>query len=472
MYLHDLLETVPTQDPLPTIKVEGIETNSKRVKAGDVFFALTGHTTDGHDYIEAAIKAGAVAVVGTEPMEFEAVPYIQVADSRKTVAFAAKTFYGNPSHQKTVIGITGTNGKTTTSFLLKGMLEGLGYSCALFGTVHYVINGETLPSPNTTPDSLQFQRLLHESKDDVVLMEVSSHGIDQLRIEGIDFDYTVFTNLDHDHLDYHHTMEEYFAVKSKLFHQLKATGTAVVCTLDSWGVRLVNQLVGDNIPMKTVGVLPESDTLLSEDYYSISMGQEQIQLPLDMPRHNRINAALAATVIKEMGGSLAQVEQELTTFSGVPGRFEVVEGPEDIRIVIDYAHTADAFRQVLESARQLSTGRILHVFGFRGKRDATKRPEMIRVSTQHSDHSILTFDDLNGLTAEQMTHQLDELEFTGERINDRTRAIERAISQARSGDWIVITGKGSESYQEDFELHTTTDAETVALVLRSLKLSC
>lgn len=445
MYLHELLDAFSIQNSYPSIQIRGVETNSRRVQPGDVFFALTGHTSNGHDYIDQAVAAGAVAVVGTQECTLVEIPYIRVADTRKAVALAAKRFYNHPSSRKVVIGITGTNGKTTTSFLLREMLEQAGKRCALFGTVHYVINGKTLPSPNTTPDSLQFQRLLHESEDDVVIMEVSSHGIDQLRIEGIEFDFAVFTNLDQDHLDYHGTMDAYFEVKSRLFNQLKSKGTAVVWSENAWGSRLADQLKARGVRVIAVDKRNMEDSLQSQH----------------LPFHNRINAELAATIAIQMGCSKEGIQQALHSFQGVPGRFELIEVPNDIHVVIDYAHTADAFNQVLSSVRNLAKGRILHVFGFRGNRDASKRQAMIEASLKGSDLSILTSDDRNGVSQLEMESQLDKLEFTGKRIQDRTEAIGFALEQAVSGDWIVITGKGNEPYKDDYEAPCQSDRETV-----------
>ncbi|WP_392455338.1 UDP-N-acetylmuramoyl-L-alanyl-D-glutamate--2,6-diaminopimelate ligase [Chryseomicrobium aureum] len=443
MLLEELLASL-SQDPLPEVELTGIETNSLHVQPGNLFFALVGHVSDGHAYIEDAIERGAVAVVGTKPLAPFKVPYIQVEDSRKAVALAAKRYYNNPSASKTVIGITGTNGKTTTSFYLKEMLEKAGKKCALFGTVQYIINGQELPSPNTTPDSLNFQRLLHESQDDVVIMEVSSHGIDQLRIEGIEFDFAVFTNLDQDHLDYHGTMENYFQVKAKLFDQLKPTGVAVIWTEGYWGRRLAQKL--ENGP-----------------HHVLELSKRAVERFADsnIPFHNQMNAVLAAAIAKKMIVEEQVVEQVIQQFSGVPGRFEVIHFTEDRHVVIDYAHTADAFTQVLASVRKLAKGRVFHVFGFRGGRDETKRQAMVEASEKGSDVQVLTFDDLNGLPVQAMQEQLQKLRFTGIRIDDRTEAIAYALEQASAGDWVVITGKGNEQYRDRYMAPCQSDSETV-----------
>ncbi len=260
MNLLKLLEPIKKiNDTLRYLKIEDLSINSKQVRPNTLFIAISGVNADGHDYIEEAIRNGATAIVGEkdinelaiQSLEDEkyaegmvenrelSIPYIQVENSRKALANIACQFYGNPTKNKTVIGITGTNGKTTTSFMLKKILEDVGYTCTLFGSIQNEVNGQIIPSINTTPDALELQKNLAESNDDFIIIEVSSHGISQNRIEGIEFDYCLFTNLDHEHLDYHRDMEDYFRVKSILFQQLKPSGKAIINTLDSWGKRLV-----------------------------------------------------------------------------------------------------------------------------------------------------------------------------------------------------------------------------------------
>lgn len=460
MQLNELLEDL-VPGTLPVLDIKGLETNSSRVREGHIFFAIKGHQSDGHDYIEDAIQAGAVAVIGTrEHVEIQ-VPYIQVENIRYILAHAAKRYYGNPSAQKVMIGITGTNGKTTTSFLLKHMLEAAGYSCALFGTVNYIINGETLTSPNTTPDSLQLQKYIRESQDDVVIMEVSSHGIDQLRIEGIEFDYALFTNLDHDHLDYHHTMEAYFAVKARLFEQLKTEGHAVVNTLNSYGHRLVGLLKEQHLPVLTLGVSTHHDARLDMHKRVLEIAGKPLELSTIVGSHNVQNAAMAALTAAHLGTTMAQVQEGLEAFTGVPGRFQIYRLDDGVTAVVDYAHTAEAFEHILRTAKEEGAENLFHVFGFRGNRDRTKRQKMVDVSNKWSTHVILTFDDLNGLEPVEMERQLCELQFEGRVIADRTIAIQSALEEAQSGDWVLITGKGTETYKQSFELPCTSDSEVV-----------
>lgn len=450
MNLQELLRDFTTQ-PIPDCEITGLETTSSRIKEGFLFFAIEGHRADGHTYIAQAVEAGAVAVIGTRTVIEATVPYLVVEDIRYVLAHVAKRFYQNPSASKCMIGITGTNGKTTTSFMLKEMLEASGLRCSLFGTVKYEINGEDFASLNTTPDSLQLQQYIHRSQDDVVIMEVSSHGIDQQRIEGLEFDYAFFTNLDHDHLDYHETMEAYFEVKARLFNQLKPGGKAVINTQNPWGAQLAERLEAQGIEILNV---PHAN-LLEE--------RAETTFPTIKGMHNRFNAAMAWVVAEDMMCTRQVLIQGLHSFKGVPGRFQLYPLTTGATVVIDYAHTAEAFEFLLQTAREEGARRIFHVFGFRGNRDRTKRQKMLDVSTRLSDVVILTVDDLNGLSIEELLAEYDELNYSGTVIPDRTEAIHAALHQASSGDWVIITGRGVEPYKKIYRHATTTDDETVLL---------
>lgn len=447
MNLQELLKDFTTQS-IPDYPITGLETNSSRIQEGFLFFAIEGHHADGHTYISHAIENGAVAVVGTRTGIELDVPYLVVKDIRYVLAQSAKRFYRNPSASKCMIGITGTNGKTTTSFMLKAMLEAAGMSCSLFGTVKYEINGEVFASPNTTPDSLQLQRYIHQSKDDVVIMEVSSHGIDQQRIEGIEFDYALFTNLDHDHLDYHNTMDAYFEVKARLFDQLKVDGKAVVQTENPWGAKLAARLRERGVPLLEV---PSPERLREK------------KLPHVKGIHNRFNAAMAWVTAADMDCPSHKLTEGLTAFSGVPGRFQLYPLSSGATAVVDYAHTAEAFDYLLQTVKEEGARRILHVFGFRGNRDRTKRQQMMDMSMRWSDEVILTVDDLNGLTLQELLLDYQELSHSATLIEDRTEAIFAALKWAGEGDWVVITGRGMEPYKETYRHASATDEETILL---------
>ena len=482
--LAKLLEPlIKIDDKLHSFKIEGISINSKGVVQNTLFIAISGESVNGHEFIEEAIQNGAVAIVGEKnldelgierledatfmkgkigPNELSeySIPYIQVENSRKALAKIACQFYGNPTKNKTVIGITGTNGKTTTSFMLKKILEDAGNTCTLFGSIHNEVNGQVTPSINTTPDALELQNRLAQSNDDFVILEVSSHGISQHRIEGIEFDYCLFTNLDHEHLDYHHDMEDYFNVKTTLFEQLKPTGKAIINGFDLWGTELSKQLIADN---KQVILLGQNVQL--KEWHSCfgkltSFDGDDIDLHLQvLGKHNILNASMALLTARELGITKESIVQSLLQFSGVPGRFEILTHPKGAKIVIDYAHTHDAFSQCLQTIKEQGAKRIFHIFGFRGNRDQTKRQPMVEISKELCDLTLLTLDDLNGTTKESMEQTLHELH--GAVILDRTIAIKQVLELANEGDWVCITGKGHETYKEKFQYPTATDKETV-----------
>ncbi|RID89135.1 UDP-N-acetylmuramoyl-L-alanyl-D-glutamate--2,6-diaminopimelate ligase [Peribacillus asahii] len=476
MKLSVLLECIEklTDESVPNINIEGISTNSAAVRPNEVFVAIPGYRVDGHDFIEAAIKAGASVIVGEKDLKDLPVPYIKVSNSRLALAKLACQFYEHPSRKKILIGITGTNGKTTTAFMLKYILETLGRTCSVFGTVHNVINGQASPSQNTTPDALELQRLLALSEDEFVIMEVSSHGLSQYRVEGVEFDYCLFTNLDHDHLDYHHDMDEYFLVKAKLFNQLKPHGKAIVNHYNSWGEKLVNLL---NLKDEDICIIGDErhhhlkiDKIKSDVFTLVFERNQCFNLNLKMlGYHNILNASMAFLTAQKIGLPSSQIIQALEMFPGVPGRFEMMQHPNNgATIVIDYAHTADAFYHCLQTARDEGAKRVFHIYGFRGNRDTDKRKEMVNLSQTFSDSSVLTLDDLNGVSYDDMEQDLYKLNQSGSVIPDRTLAIKNVLDQVDEGDWVFITGKGAETYQQQFELPTASDIETVQYIFQQL----
>ncbi|AQQ55298.1 UDP-N-acetylmuramoyl-L-alanyl-D-glutamate--2,6-diaminopimelate ligase [Planococcus lenghuensis] len=479
MNLTDILYKVATTLPLTSeqanLFVSGITDNSSEVTDGDLFIAIKGVNQDGHDHIQTAIQKGAAAIIGEQIAPLLSIPYIQVENSRKTLAWAAKNFYGDPSQRKTVIGITGTNGKTTTSFLLKHLFEENGQSCSLIGTIQNVINDEVIPSRNTTPSALTLYKLLAKSKDDVVVMEVSSHGIDQYRIEGIEFDCCLFTNLHHEHLDYHGTMEAYFEKKAVLFNQLKENGVAIINTEDDWGEKLAMDLKHKGTTVITVGSNKEN-VLCLKDFQAqnpsvtvIESGEEATVTSPMVGIHNLYNTVMAYATAYRFGVTKQQITHTLPLFAGVGGRFEMTKLPNGVTVVIDYAHTSDALYYCLTAARSQGATKLIHVFGFRGDRDESKRTDMLRVSSIISDRYILTHDDLNSVSPSEMTHTLEKLNqsFGNEKgivVPDRSLAIQHAIHSSSSGDWVIITGKGIESYKQVVQLETNSDKETVQLI--------
>ncbi len=468
--LGDGIANVSEQDR--DIFINGIANNSLDVKEGFMFVAITGYQVDGHTYIEKAIEAGAKVIIGEKEITDLSVPYIRVDNSRAILADVAKRFYSEQT-DKTIIGVTGTNGKTTTSFMLKHILEAYGKSCSLFGSVYNYINGEkSTPSVNTTMDALQLQKELSRSQDQIVIMEVSSHALSQYRVKGISYDYALFTNLDHDHLDYHKDMEDYFSVKAQLFNQLKPDGAAVINTNNKWGRNLEKRLSETNDQITCVGN-KESDLYIQQhktgDIHFVYKNKEIYPIKLSIKgKHNIQNAALAFLTARNMGVPGEVIVDALQTFPGVPGRFEVVNHPTGAQVVVDYAHTCDAFAQCLRTGREMGAKRIIHIFGFRGNRDVTKRRGMVEVSEQHSDLCILTLDDLGTESLDGMVEVLHDLKpaIKGKVIPDRTSAIEYAWKIAKEGDWIFITGKGDEVYKNTYLLPTNSDKDTLNYLLK------
>lgn len=474
MKLNILLEHVDKamNSPLLDIDVdiEGIATNSSLVSPNDIFVAIPGYRVDGHQFIDDAIRAGASVVVGEKEIKDLMVPYVRVPNSRLALAKMACQFYGNPSRNKVVIGITGTNGKTTTTYMLKYILETYGKSCSLFGTVQNVVNGKALPSINTTPDALELQKQFAMSEDEIIIMEVSSHGLSQYRVEGVEFDYCLFTNLDNEHLDYHRDMEAYFSVKASLFDQLKPDGLAIINYLDSWGKKLADQLTHKGCKIYSLGDKSHHDLQIvnyKPGVSTIAFGNQSLELRLNiLGKHNLINASMAFLTALSIGIPQHKIVYSLETFPGVPGRFEVLHHPKGATVVIDYAHTADAFYHCLQTAREEGANRVFHVFGFRGERDTEKRREMVSVSKEISDVQILTLDDLNNVPYEEMEQVLYTLSDGGYVISDRTLAIKEVLEHTHKGDWVCITGKGAEDYQQKFRLPTASDKETVQFLFR------
>lgn len=478
MDLYEALEPLLLEgDVAFEMKISGIQFHSGKVKKGDLFVAIPGLTTDGHEYIADAVLSGAAAVVGEKELSGLPVPYYRVSNARLALARLADAFYGHPSGRHTMIGITGTNGKTTTSYLLRYILESAGITCTLIGTVSNRINGIELPSTQTTPDALQLQQLLDQSRDRAVIMEVSSHGIDQERIGATRFDYAVFTNLSHDHLNYHKTMDDYFKAKARLFGQLKEQGEAVINSHCEWGARLIDQLLALD---KNVQAFGESEwnelelvRVISEFplKFVIREGGEHHEITLPLPGvYNAWNAAAAWLTARRMGVEPFTIKQALQTFPGVPGRFEIYRHPAGARFIVDYAHTPDGFQQFLRTLSTLQPKRIIHVFGFRGNGDPSKRGQMLEISTAWSDLIILTLDNLAGVEAD---HLLEEMGILADRygrdrivlIQDRTKAIEYAWQQAGADDVVAITGKGHEAYERNFALPAASDRETVQYLM-------
>jgi UDP-N-acetylmuramoyl-L-alanyl-D-glutamate--2,6-diaminopimelate ligase len=448
--------------------VYAITDDSRAVTGRSLFVAVKGERVDGHGFVEQAIKAGAVAVIVQAPVTAGPVPFVLVADSRKALGLLGSRFHGDPSARLKMIGVTGTNGKTTTTYLCKALLEGIGRQVGLIGTVGYQIGRETLPAAHTTPGALDLQELLAkmvESGLTAAVMEVSSHALALDRTSGCEYDVAVFTNLTQDHLDFHHTMDEYFEAKVRLFTGLaggwKAGKRALVnvddprgnairaaCPVPVWGYAIQNQaeLKAERVRLSLTGTTFTAAT---------PAGSFTVESRL-VGEHNVYNLLGAIGVALHDGATSDQICEATAHITNVPGRFERVSSGQDFTVVVDYAHTEDALLRLLTAAQELKTGRIITVFGCGGDRDRGKRPKMGRAAVEYSDMVILTSD--NPRTEDPMAI-LREVEV-GVRealerrshvqyhlVPDRREAISAAIREAHRGDMVLIAGKGHEDYQ-------------------------
>lgn len=447
-----------------SIEIDGLAFNSAKVENNYIFVAISGTHKDGHEFIQDAISNGASVVIGEENLSSIGVPYIQVNNSRKALGLLANMFYENPTQHKIMIGITGTNGKTTTSYMLKHILESAGISCSLFGSICTIINGVENISTHTTLDALTLNQLMATSNDRAIIMEVSSHGLAQARVEGLRFDYCIFTNLEHEHLDYHENMESYYLAKQSLFNYLKPSGIAVIKSDSIWGERLCEYV--SSLNRKVIKVNGTDPTHIISNESLVLNKRHPLRYSINnrmKGKHNIENAALAFSTAVSLNIEPLDIENSLQHFSGVPGRFEMFQHPNGANFIVDYAHTGNAFSHILETANLYNPERIVHVFGFRGNRDVQKRSNMIQISLNNCHTCILTFDDLNGVPTQQMIEELTSLDPMNKCviIPDRTLAIQYAWDLAQYNDLIVITGKGIENYQQKFELPTLSDLHTL-----------
>jgi UDP-N-acetylmuramoyl-L-alanyl-D-glutamate--2,6-diaminopimelate ligase len=437
-------------------EVTSIELDSGRVAPGALFFCVPGHRFDGHDFAATAVAAGAVGLMVERPLELP-VPQIVVAPgtARASMAQMSCTFYDNPARSLMTIGVTGTNGKTSVTHLLGSILECHGESCLVLGTLDGV---------RTTPESPVVQRTLAEARRDgrtALSMEVSSHALTERRVDGIRFDAAVFTNLSHDHLDHHRTMEAYFAAKAMLFTEDRAA-RAVVNTDDPWGRRLAGM---GAVPVVTYGAADATDIETGPGRTTFQWRGRRVELSLTGAYHvaNAVAAATAATVL---GVPEDTAVAGLGRARPVPGRFELVDAPAPFTVVVDYAHTPDGLAVALDSAHRLAGGgRVVCVFGCGGDRDHDKRPLMAQVASTGADVTVITSDNPRhedpGAIIEEVAGGVVEGAVV-EVEPDRARAIGRAVALARPGDVVLVAGKGHESVIETGDRRIPFDDRLVA----------
>src|SRR5436189_489461 len=450
--------------------VESIAYDSRRVQRNGLFVALRGEKSDGHQFIEQAVEKGATVIVTEREVQSPRATCVVVENTRSAMADLSAVFFQQPARRLKLAAVTGTNGKTTTTFLIKHILEKAGLRCGLLGTVRYEIADRVLPAVRTTPESLDVYDLLGQMVNagcKAAAMEVSSHALAQDRVRGLEWDVAVFTNLTQDHLDFHGTMENYFEAKARLFLELagqkaKTKPTAVINLDDPYGAKLVDRLA-KKIPIITYGVGARADFRASNyhaefagtSYQLDARGKSYlVRVPL-IGRFNVANSMAALATASSMGISLRDAILSLGRSPQVPGRLEAVPAKRQFQVFVDYAHTPDALLNVLKTARELSPRKLIVVFGCGRDRDKQKRPLMARVADENADFSIITSDnprkeDPDAIIAEaEKGFRSDHYE----KITDRAQAIARAIELAQPRDIILIAGKGHEAYQE-FADHT------------------
>ena len=486
MRLDKLIEEVDTVKITGDTNVEigGIFYDSREVIPGGLFVAIRGFETDGHRFIDDAVKRGAAVVVVEEDLNvssYENVTAVQVADSRAVMSTFADTFYEHPSMELKLIGVTGTNGKTTVCYIIEEIIKAAQRSPGIIGTINYRYLRKIVVPPHTTPEAIDLSKLLREMVDSGVThaaMEVSSHALDLKRVDHCMFDVAVFTNLTQDHLDYHVTMEEYFERKARLFTELininikgKKETTSVINVDDPWGKKLIPRISGEVI---TFGLNSNADIYPTNFEMDTKGVRGEIKTPEGvfefdsnlLGKHNIYNIMSAVGASMGAGLGLDAVKLGINGKITIPGRLEAVDCGQDFLVLVDYAHTDDALKNVLSTLRPLANKKLITLFGCGGDRDKRKRPKMARAAAKESDKVVVTSDnprteepgkiiegilegfegmDIKEVEAKDSAFGDDEKVFVV--IPDRKRAIAFAVSEAERGDIVLIAGKGHEDYQ-------------------------
>jgi UDP-N-acetylmuramoyl-L-alanyl-D-glutamate--2,6-diaminopimelate ligase len=433
---------------VPPVDVSALAYDNRVVEPGTVFFCVPGMTRDGHDFAPDAVARGAAALVVDHPLDLR-VPEVVVTDVRAAMAPAAAKLAGDPTARLDVVGITGTNGKTTSAFIVRGLLEAAGRRTGLLGTVTSVIGGNEAPTVRTTPEAIDLQRTFKEmldAGDECCAMEVSSHALELHRADAIHWRVAVFTNLTQDHLDFHPDMESYFAAKRRLFEA--GPRSKVINVDDAYGRRLADEFGGVTVAIDSDADLRADDVRFGLTGSSFSVDGLQLRSPLP-GRFNVLNVLGAVAVARELGVDDATIERAVPQAGRVPGRFEPVDEGQSFAVLVDYAHTPDSLENVLRAARQLARARVICVFGCGGDRDRGKRPEMGRIASALADVAIVTSDNPRSEDPEAIIAQVVAGMGPGAVTEvDRRAAIDRAVGLAGAGDVVVIAGKGHEQGQE------------------------
>lgn len=473
------------------VEFNNVQYNSNEVGQGTLFVAIPGHNIDGHNFIYEALQKGAVAVVYEKarykPLNNEDITWIGVNESRDALAWIANRFYGSPSKSLHLIGITGTNGKTTTSYLIREILKKDGKKTGVIGTIKYLIDEDEIIAKHTTPESLHFQHLLSEMLQrgiEYVISEVSSHALSLKRVDYSNFEVAVFTNLSRDHLDFHKDMEDYFQAKRRLFTELlREDGISVINIDDDYGKRLAKELSRKKI-LYSIG--DKSADIYVEDYKLMFNGTE-IKVSINGESHlfktpllgipNIYNVLSAISVALYLNVPLNTIKSALLNAKSPEGRFENIDEGQDSLVFVDYAHTPDAIERLLKSVIKLRegighVGRIITIFGCGGNRDKGKRPQMGKIASELSDYVILTSDNPRWEEPRQIIREIEEGISKDNFIvvPDRSNALRIGISMCEKGDILIVAGKGHEDYQEiQGKRFPFSDRETLRKILRELK---
>ncbi|GIO58723.1 UDP-N-acetylmuramoyl-L-alanyl-D-glutamate--2,6-diaminopimelate ligase [Paenibacillus sp. SSG-1] len=471
MKLNELASALTTAQIIGDgdITITNIQVDSRKVAPGDLFICLPGHTVDGHDYAGQAAEQGAVALVVERKLDID-LPQIVVKDCRFAMAVLADAFFGSPSSHMKMIGVTGTNGKTTTTYLIEKMMSDQGVNTGLIGTIQMRYGGRTFPMSGTTPEALELQRSLDDMTANGVeccVMEVSSHALEQGRVKGTDFRTAIFTNLTQDHLDYHKTMEEYRAAKGLFFarlgnkfaHQPEQRKFAVLNADDEassyfakiTAAEVITYGVENSADVRATGVkVTAQGTSFHVDTFR---GSADIQLRM-VGKFNVYNALAAITAGLLEGIELENIKRSLESVPGVDGRVESVDAGQPFAVIVDYAHTPDGLENVLKTVNEFAEGRVITVFGCGGDRDRTKRPIMGKIAAKYSDFIFVTSDNPRTEDPELILKDIEQglkddsvPQERYEMIVDRRTAIQKAIEMASPQDVVLIAGKGHETYQ-------------------------
>ncbi len=459
MKLTELLCNVDVEEIIGSehLNITGIASNSRDVKAGNIFVCITGFKTDGHKYAEDAISKGAIAVIAEKDISNLGVTCIICKNTRLALAKTAATFYDYPYKKFKLIGITGTNGKTTTSYLVKSVLESMGKTVGLIGTNQNMIGNEIIPTKNTTPESLELMKLfdrMARQKAEYVVMEVSSHSLSLDRVTACEFDVATITNITRDHLDFHHTLENYTAAKGILYTISKAG----VINADDKCADYMNK-ISKCESMLSYGIKNDCDLRASEPElfengvsFNLTYGEKSYKVELGIPGEFSVYNALSALgSLISAGIPIDDAIAGLKKARRVKGRVELVETGRDFSVIIDFAHTPDGLENVLKTIRSFCKGRIITVFGCGGDRDKGKRPEMGRIASEYSDFCVITSDNPRSenpeTIIEEITDGIDSANCEYKKIANRFEAIEYALDNAKANDVVLLAGKGHETYQ-------------------------